>query len=110
MKTAKEKRDVIPQVKSWHLYVIRTADDTLYTGITTDVDRRFEEHRSRGCRSAKYFLAHPPQTIVLAARIGERSLALKVEYRFKRLPCARKEKIVKTGKLKFDENSGRILN
>lgn len=110
MKTAKQKRDALPQTRTWFLYVIRTLDDTLYTGISTDVDRRFEEHRSRGCRSAKYFLAHPPRAIALAARIGDRSLALKVEYRFKRLPCARKEMIVKTGKLKFDENSGRILH
>jgi putative endonuclease len=96
------------KVKAWFLYVIRTLDGNLYTGITTDVDRRFDEHCSQGSRSAKYLFAHPPEAIVFSTQVGDRSLALKVEHWFKRLSSAQKEQIVELGKLKFDRKTGRI--
>ena len=76
----------------WHIYLIRCADNSLYTGITTDVDRRFRQH-SAG-KGAKYLKNRQPITLVFQQPIGDRSLASKVEYAVKRLTKKQKEKIV----------------
>ncbi len=75
----------------WYVYIIRCADDTLYTGIATDVERRFGEHRTDGKRAAKYLRGRAPLTLVYQKKIGNRSLASKVEYRIKKLSKADKE-------------------
>lgn len=93
----------------WHLYVIRTVDDHLYAGISTDVNRRFEEHLSGGPKSAKFFRAHPPDSLAFAVDIGSRSLATKVEYWFKRLDRARKELVLRSTLFHFDETTGKII-
>ena len=93
---------------AWHLYVIRTVDGSLYAGITTDVRRRYREHASGGPNAAKFLRANPPSELVFRRRIGSRSLALKVEYRFKRLAKRNKEAIIRMGTLRFDRDSGRI--
>ena len=92
----------------WYLYVIRTVDNCLYTGITTDVGRRFSEHSAGGRTAAKFFLAHRPEKLAFFAKIGEKSSALKVEYRFKRLPKRVKETIIRRKKLVFDAKTGMI--
>jgi putative endonuclease len=92
----------------WHLYVIRTVDNCLYTGVTTDVKRRFAEHKGQGPRTAKYLLAHRPAALAFSRAIGERSLALKVEYRFKQLVKREKESVIKRRRLAFDRVTGRI--
>ena len=93
---------------TWHLYVIRTVDGRLYAGIATDVRPRFQEHMTGGPKAARFLRANPPRKLVFKRRIGPRSLALKVEYRFKRLPKRDKEAIVRAGKLRFDRESGEI--
>ena len=92
----------------WHLYVIRTVGGSLYAGIATDVRRRFREHASGGRKAARFLRANPPRELVFKRRIGSRSLALKVEYRFKRLPKQDKEAIVRASTLRFDRNSGEL--
>ena len=92
----------------WHLYVIRTTSGALYAGIATDVRRRYQEHASGGRKAARYLRANPPKEIVFKRRIGSRSLALKVEYRFKRLARRDKDEVVKAGKLRIDRRSGEI--
>jgi len=93
---------------TWHLYVVRTVKDSLYAGITTNVKRRYQEHVSGSRKAAKFLRANPPKELVFKCRIGSRSVALKVEYRFKRLPKRNKEAIIKTGGLHFDRKSGEI--
>jgi putative endonuclease len=88
---------------AWHLYVIRTVDQKLYAGVTTDVQRRFKEHLRQGHRAARYLRAHKPQRLVFSQEIGSRSLVLKVEHWFKRLPRQRKERIVRSGRLNSGE-------
>ena len=78
----------------WHVYMLRCADDSLYTGVTTDVARRLEEHRSGGSLSAKYVRGRMPLTLVYAQSCGTRSAAMKEEWRIKRLPKAGKEALV----------------
>ena len=92
----------------WYLYVVRTIDRHLYAGVSTDVERRFAEHLRQGPKAARYLRAHKPARLVFSQEIGSRSLALKVEYRFKQLKRPQKERIVRAGQLCFDEVSGRI--
>jgi putative endonuclease len=92
----------------WHLYVIRTTDGSLYTGITTDVKRRYQEHATGAPRAARFLRAKQASALVFKRRIGSQSLALKVEYRFKQLSKARKEAIIAARRLQFDRESGRI--
>lgn len=80
-------------MKPWYLYVIRTACDRLYTGISTDVARRLTEHEA-GRRGARALRARGPLELVYQAQVGERSLALKAEYRFKRLKREQKDQLL----------------
>jgi putative endonuclease len=80
----------------WHLYLIRTRDGSFYTGITTDVFRRFAEHQSGGCRCARCLRGRRPLRLVFKRRLGSRSLALRVEWRMRRLPKHKKEEIVRS--------------
>jgi len=80
----------------WHLYLIRTGDGSLYAGIATDVARRFAEHQSDGGRCARYLRGRAPLQLVFKRRLGNRSLALKVERRIKKLPKHEKEQIVRS--------------
>jgi len=92
----------------WFLYVVRTVDDCLYAGITTDVERRYNEHVTLGRKAARYFRIHSPEALAFSVPVGARSLALKVEYRFKQLSKLRKEKIISEKRLIFDESTGEI--
>ena len=81
-------------MKGWFLYVLRCSDDTLYTGITTDVSRRLNEHNT-GSRGAKYTKARRPVVLVYHKVYGSRSEALKVERAFKRQTRKQKEEVIK---------------
>lgn len=76
----------------WSLYLIRTADNSLYTGITTDVARRFMQHQSG--KGAKALRGKGELTLAFSALVGERSLALRMEYRIKQLTKRQKERLV----------------
>ena len=76
----------------WSVYLIRCADDSLYTGITTDVARRFETHKSG--KGAKYLKTRRPFALVFSQEVGNRSQASKLEYAIKQLPKTKKEQIV----------------
>ena len=78
----------------WHVYIVRTRDGTLYTGITTDVERRLAEHRADGGRGARYLRGREPLEIVYLRKVGDRRLALRVEWRLKRRPRADTQAIV----------------
>ncbi len=68
----------------WFVYMIHCSDNSLYTGITTDVERRLREH-SVG-RGAKYFRGREPRTLVLVEGGHDRSSASKREAAIKKLP------------------------
>jgi len=86
----------------WHLYMIRVRSGSLYTGIATDVDRRFAEHVEGGKKGSKYLRPRRPLTLVFQQKIGTRSQALKVECAVKNLSKPGKEQLAK-GNLKLDE-------
>jgi len=67
----------------WSVYIIRCGDGTLYTGIATDVDRRFSEHEAQGPKPAKYLRGRLPLEMIFRNEIGNRSEASKEEIRIK---------------------------
>jgi putative endonuclease len=69
----------------WSLYIIRCRDGELYTGVTTDVNRRFVEHQGGGPRAAKYLKGKAPLQLVYQELVGSRSEALKREIQVKKL-------------------------
>ncbi len=81
-------------MSDWHLYMVRCGDGNLYTGISTDVDRRFAEHQAGGKTGSKYLKGRGPLTLVFRKRLGNKSLALKVEYKVKKLSKSVKEKMI----------------
>ncbi len=73
------------------VYVLRCADNTLYTGITTDLERRVTEHNGEISGGAKYTSTRNPVRVVYQEGCDSRSAASKREYEIKRL--SRKEKL-----------------
>ena len=84
-------------MNTWSVYLIRDETNSLYAGITTDVNRRFQEHVERSPRASKFTRSKKRLELVYVCRIGNRSLASKVEYRLKRLKKLDKEAIVQRG-------------
>ena len=88
-------------MKIWYLYVVRCGDDTLYTGITTDLARRLNEHNTSK-RGAKYTKTRRPINLVYYELYQSRSNAQKAEYKFKQLTREQKEKKIAIGGLNSD--------
>ncbi|MBD0787162.1 GIY-YIG nuclease family protein [Vibrio sp. Y2-5] len=79
--------------KSWWVYFVRTPQNSLYCGITTDVERRFGQHCSG--TGAKALRGKSPLELVWSHYVGDKkSDALRLEYRIKRLSKIQKEKLV----------------
>lgn len=85
MKKAKAKLDV------WFVYIVSCADNTLYTGVTTELERRIKEHNQSGV-GAKYTRARQPVKLIYYEEMTGRSLALKREAEIKKL--SRKQKLL----------------
>jgi putative endonuclease len=73
---------------NWHVYIILCSDDSLYTGITTDIDRRFRQHASG--RGARYFRGRQPRELVFLESGHTRSSAGKREAEIKGMTRAGK--------------------
>jgi len=78
----------------WSIYLIRCKNGELYTGITTDIDRRLSEHQSNDSRSSKYLRGRGPLQLAFQSRVGTRSTASKLEYHVKQLSRASKEQLI----------------
>lgn len=76
----------------WYLYILRCKDDTLYTGITTDVEKRLEAHRAG--RGAKYTRGRTPLELVYRETCGTHSQALKREVEIKKLTRQEKQNLI----------------
>ena len=70
-------------MKAWYFYVLQCKDSSLYTGITTDVNRRIQEHNSK--KGAKYTRSRVPVRLVYSRKMKDRSTASKLEASFKKL-------------------------
>lgn len=79
----------------WFVYIIEADDHSLYTGITTDVDRRFEEHCGN-TGGAKYFNGRKPVGVVYLEGGHSRSTASKRESEIKKLDRRQKQALLKS--------------
>jgi len=77
----------------WYMYVLQCNDESLYTGITTDVSRRLYEHNSTR-RGAKYTRGRRPVALIYVKKYETRSLAQRAECRFKKLKRSQKLRII----------------
>lgn len=76
----------------WRIYMVLCSDDTLYTGITTDVERRIRQHS--GGKGARYFRGRTPGPVVFLEGGHTRSSASKREIEIKRMTRAGKERLI----------------
>ena len=80
---------------AWYVYMLRCGDGSLYTGSTTDVERRLREHQ--GGAGARYTRSRPPVTLAYAEEAPDRSAAQRREAAIKKLPRAQKLKLIGKG-------------
>lgn len=85
--------------RQWVVYLIRCSDESLYCGITNDLKNRLAAHNSG--RGAKYTRSRRPVELVGASSEMTQSDALKLEYRVKQLPAAKKNLELSTGKFQI---------
>ncbi len=103
MKQANRVSDVIkkePDNVLWSLYLIRLENGHLYTGISTDIKRRFSEHQTS--KGAKYLRGKKNLKLIFNQTIGDRSTALKIEAKIKKLSKPDKEKLI-SGTIKLQK-------
>jgi putative endonuclease len=88
--------DEVSVKKSWYVYILRCADGSLYTGVTTDVTRRVKEHNGEGAKGkgAKYTKAHRPVELAYQEPVATRSEAQIREAQLRKLPKLEKEKLL----------------
>ena len=91
---------------SWFVYILRCADSTLYTGITTDVDKRIKQHNGADKNGAKYTRQRRPVQLVYQESSDSRSNACKREYSIKSLKKIQKESLIDIYQVK---NTGEAL-
>ena len=83
----------------YYTYILRCKDNSLYTGITTDLERRLKEHKEKGEKTAKYTLRHEAVKMEIAWESENRVLASKLEFNIKKLTKKQKEELIKNPKL-----------
>jgi putative endonuclease len=80
----------------WIVYIVRCSDHTLYTGVTTDADKRVAQH-NRG-EGARYTRARLPVELVYVEPAADRGAALRREAEIKRMPSADKKRMISDGR------------
>lgn len=81
----------------YYTYMIRCIDNSIYTGITNNIEERFNKHISG--TGAKYTKSHKPEKLEIVWRSKDKSLACKLEYQLKHLTKQQKEDIIQCRKL-----------
>ena len=85
---------VVCIMNDWYIYIVRCSDDSLYTGITKDIDRRIDEHNN-GSKGAAYTRSHRPVKLVYQESCNDRSEATVRESEIKKLSKKEKELMIK---------------
>ena len=78
----------------YYTYILRCKDNTLYTGYTTDINRRMEEHFFKKKRGARYTKMHDAKEVVAVWSSSTKALACKLEAKIKKLSKNQKEELV----------------
>jgi len=79
---------------AWQVYIVRCADDSLYTGIARDLERRIAEHNADNGLGASYTRSRRPVKLVYQESAADRSAASKREYQIKQLSRAEKMALI----------------
>lgn len=79
-------------MRAWFVYIIHCSDDSLYTGITTDLERRYKQHSEQ--QGAKYFRGRQPKELVYQESGHNRSTASKREMEIKKLSRLHKLQLI----------------
>ena len=82
---------------TWYVYIVRCRDNSCYTGITTDIQRRLVEHNSPG-NGAKYTRARQPVALIYHEQVSSRSAAAKREHEIKKMTHSAKEDLASSDK------------
>ena len=83
----------------YYTYMVRCADNSIYTGMTNNLEKRIDEHISKSKNGAKYTKSHNAIKLETAWKSKEKSLACKLEYQIKQLSKTQKENLIKGEKL-----------
>lgn len=83
----------------YYTYIIRCQDNSLYTGITNNIERRLKEHFNKDKKCAKYTRVHQAIKLESLWQSTSRSNASKLEYKLKRLSKDKKEQLIKNNEL-----------
>ena len=100
-KTTAEAEPSAITAGQWSVYILRCADNSLYTGITTDIHRRLDEHNGVVKNGAKYTRHRQPVTLVYKETVESRSQACKRESAIKNLSKFQKEQLIVKKSEKF---------
>lgn len=79
----------------WYVYLVRTAGGLLYTGITTDVDRRFAEHQAGAPKGARSLRGKGPLTLEFYTETHNRAMASRLEWAIKQWSRDQKEALIR---------------
>lgn len=82
---------------TWQVYILRCADDTFYTGITADLQRRVDEHNHGRRTASKYTRSRRPVTLVYSETVLDRAAATRRELEIKSMKRQRKIDLIETG-------------
>ena len=80
----------------YYTYMLRCKDNSIYTGIASNLERRMEEHFSRNGKEAKYTRSRKAKNLEMAWQSEDKSTAARLEYWIKKLNKENKEKLIKT--------------
>jgi len=86
----------------WFVYILECRDGSLYTGIATDVDRRYAAHVAG--KGARYTRSHPPSRLLVRFEYPDRASASKAEYAIKQLAPAAKRALCETTRQELDSD------
>lgn len=82
------------KMQRYYIYMLRCVDNSIYTGFTTDVERRFKEHIEKKKPYGKYTRSHIPKRIEAVWSCNEKNKACSLEYHIKRLTKNQKEQLI----------------
>ena len=78
----------------YYVYMLRCEDNSLYTGITTNLERRMKEHFTKSEKCSKYTMRHEAKKLETVWQAENRALASKLEYYIKTLSKVQKESLI----------------
>jgi putative endonuclease len=79
---------------AWHVYILRCADGSLYTGVAVDLARRLQQHNGQRAGGPRYTRGRRPVVLAWSEQLSSRSVAQRREAAIKRLPRRAKLAVV----------------